>query len=1473
MKENEIYNNKLQKATEQSDNLLKAVDIISSQRISEIKFDKTVNCEIINDTNKKNGEYTVAEGNLSYKVYSEETAYSKGDAVRVQIPEGDYSKKKYILGKQSTDSEDKPISYISPLDTVLKLTDNLLETNHQGSKWELIANGDQTEISIGVIDLTTDVRAKNSYNNNIYNTATIEAKFSTFLDKQDVREGSYGIRIEFRFLNKKGLSRTESVRLDTKNMFGNPYRFKIPAYQAKAFSLLEIDELESIQLFFYQNKDFKYQKEGTLKILPCLEDVPTLFVSDVAFGFGSNIDSIPDNSAELYSVQGLEYTDKDYQRDIGLLWYNKTEENVYLGFSDGVYDPKYDELKYLSQKNELSRLATEASKEEIPKTVKGLDVSADLTKLKSLVEEIINIADSDLPVAIRGFQSSMSPITGQTQVYYDDPYKDPDIEDDDRIKLSDYVARLVGNSQDTPGSLAKYVKDLETIFFNEKEGIIPQYKNFLKGIAETKKPGFPPAITLRKYTTFIFDIAKLLTLGTKEFDDLTSKNFYFLGEGYRNTVENAYGGYWSVYETYNINIWKNFEKIKSATEEIEKLLSALENKAKEIYNNDEEYKNDKLKQLEEDNKNRYCIYWYRFQKDYYNPDEEIMGQGWEQLTDKMNVGLPRETIVVKGVTYYAIKSVAANTLSVTLDTNLDEEKYLAVIYYNHEQIKTQPITFTRVAAEGEEDVDTYGVLSLAHDKSSQDTYQFYGEDGYLLRQSEAHIKRKIKFSFKSAYQTEDNLIGSSIYWYVPKNASMISYAKSLNGKKYDASIYEDFNFSDTKNGIPQNYYKEGYVVFNKILGGYRDTDGKDKLNESDLYFTYVIDDYYIPTHTNNTIICRIVKGNKTFEASINFVFASYGIDGTEYSLVVKPSGSQVAVTPSAPLELSIKLFDYTNEEIPLYKEEPTEVKGLYGYNLKMQFIKLEKGEDGHSIPPPAITEIRGTTGKDIVGCTLTNAGGKEGISYGLLQISTRVKLRQTDEESTKEVVIDKIYPVAWAANPSYFIDGAISILYDTNGSNPKFYNNPYRLFKDGVEVTFVAWSINNEKNDSDDKISLPSLDSKRILIPKPLYTEASKYRVVKAQITDEETKNSIVAFCQPINIEMDRYNFKKLNEWDGSFQINEEEGTILSSLVAAGSKNINNQFTGVVLGEMLKLGGKETTSGLYGFHEGAGAFAFKNDGTAFIGKSGQGRIVFNGKESAIQSGNYKENFSGMKINLYEGTIETPNFKVSKNGTITATNGEFSGKVTSSSFIGGNIFVPNITSPKFSVDEEGIMTCVDGIFSGNINLKTGQKISFQNNDNTSTVYLTSFYWSTEGGESSGTESDDGILCKGWFQVDGLLEVNKDGIFNKNLYCSKDLGCSGTAVITTLSTTTATIGTLSTATATFDGKVVFNTTLPSFQEEGENPSYFATQKWVGDQGFLTSTEANKIFLTSDDMKYLDVKLNANNEPYLTWNERPL
>jgi len=41
---------------------------------------------------------------------------------------------------------------------------------------------------------------------------------------------------------------------------------------------------------------------------------------------------------------------------LGLLWYNKNDLNEYLGFSDGLYDPDYDEIEYLNLAKEDTRL-------------------------------------------------------------------------------------------------------------------------------------------------------------------------------------------------------------------------------------------------------------------------------------------------------------------------------------------------------------------------------------------------------------------------------------------------------------------------------------------------------------------------------------------------------------------------------------------------------------------------------------------------------------------------------------------------------------------------------------------------------------------------------------------------------------------------------------------------------------------------------------------------------------------------------------------------------------------------------------------------------------------------------------------------------------------------------------------------------------------------------------------------------------
>jgi hypothetical protein len=41
-----------------------------------------------------------------------------------------------------------------------------------------------------------------------------------------------------------------------------------------------------------------------------------------------------------------------------------------------------------------------------------------------------------------------------------------------------------------------------------------------------------------------------------------------------------------------------------------------------------------------------------------------------------------------------------------------------------------------------------------------------------------------------------------------------------------------------------------------------------------------------------------------------------------------------------------------------------------------------------------------------------------------------------------------------------------------------------------------------------------------------------------------------------------------LNSWDGSLTIDEENGTILATMLGAGKKDSNNKFSGVLIGDL-----------------------------------------------------------------------------------------------------------------------------------------------------------------------------------------------------------------------------------------------------------------------------------------------------------------
>jgi hypothetical protein len=247
---------------------------------------------------------------------------------------------------------------------------------------------------------------------------------------------------------------------------------------------------------------------------------------------------------------------------------------------------------------------------------------------------------------------------------------------------------------------------------------------------------------------------------------------------------------------------------------------------------------------------------------------------------------------------------------------------------------------------------------------------------------------------------------------------------------------------------------------------------------------------------------------------------------------------------------------------------------------------------------------------------------------------------------TRDVKLEAYLPIAVCSNNLHFAEIADKIIYDANGGNPSYYKNPLKIFKneiDCVSSNFDQWSIHYDDNKGAAKRFYPSLAQETkdnipgiFLKPKNMYYSGNDKAVT---ICWDGTIDGKAAFWhQSLYIGQNRWPSAMLNSWDGSLTIDEKNGTILSTMVGAGKKNADNTFSGVLMGDILAGAGLQAADnheglGIYGFHHGDQSFGFNIEGTAFIGKSGRGRIYFDGSQGTITSGNYIEDKTGMQIDL------------------------------------------------------------------------------------------------------------------------------------------------------------------------------------------------------------------------------------------------
>ena len=708
-----------------TENLFGAIDVIISQKIKGLQFDLTKICTITDNNKAQNGAYTVTDGSITFEAYSENKNYKIGDAVRVSVPNADFTDKKYIIGKYITDNSITPITYVSPLESILDITTNLVPEQKRGphhiyANEQLSENAtieDLMENSKGTLIATIKPNIESLEISEIYDTFYIAGEFRTLLGDYTILTGNYGIRAEFHDGDQ-----VHEIYLDSQDMFGDPYNFAVFTSQQQTYNIEKIKKIDEISLYFYQFNNFSYDKNGEPAVLPCYKTLPpNLELTNLAIGFGTMLSNIDDNTVKIYTNSSKEYkqnSPSSCEKKINLLWYNKNEFGKYLGFDDGEF---YDEFKkYIEPKAYDRALLKYSGDDAVPHDVRGLEIADALEKFNTIIDNVVKYTDEVILPEINNFKIQTKGTIDDVELQYA-AIRDLKISIiDTQKRANDYIKQTLAAAawQYNPTSLTE----------DEKIGRGEEY----------------PTLIEFNYVA--------------EVSNACDEIYAALNAMLEYTLENSYIG---VYDNFKIKVQKMQLEIPNNSN-FATLNFIISNKNVNAYQFDDYifklYEgNSELEELS----NRYSIYWYRYDPNGLLDNTFVSGDSFVSANWKRDTNIINEK-------YY--------TFTANADKNT-EEHVMAVVFYNHEYYKSNVITFTNgdKVLDGRTENLTAGIVLVNGDKSKE-AYQLYGSSNSLLNQSEAYYDREVIVQFMENDTTANNskLDNCQIYWYLPNNSTMLA---------------------------------------------------------------------------------------------------------------------------------------------------------------------------------------------------------------------------------------------------------------------------------------------------------------------------------------------------------------------------------------------------------------------------------------------------------------------------------------------------------------------------------------------------------------------------------------------------------------------------------------------------------------------------------------------------------------------------
>lgn len=1205
------------------DELFQAVDVITSKRLEELKFDKTISCQIIDDSKSQKGEYTVSDGSTQFKAYSKDTTYSKDDWVYITVLNSDFDQPKYIVGKFiSEDSEHT--TYIDPFDTYIDITGNLL-TVDPSTKIGLVANNSkQKEIVIwktgdlSVIPQSESGEEVNAINPVVSDTTKelaqfdrlgIRANFKSLLQDYHTTQGNYGLRLDIVTVNSGTTSTKQThnfinFKLDSNDMFGNPYNFELWSQQKAVFDISELNDIVGMQLVFYQKDNFLNDQNQRIPLIDQSDKarwdaylaMTNLMTQDIYISLGYDLENFTEDTLFLYNFETSTYASYIVESNKALL------QEKYPDLNLNTEEDTKKALEYINRKDIHLRWIHFEGEDSI----QCLDEAADLPIWE-------NSSYEEVPLA---------------KIHWYRYTQEDNIEDPiaglfwKEVNLSDYEARL---NAPTETDFSQWVEVPNQYNYFNWENFQPSpmtSSEKIKVIIEYPSLDFLEYSFINGFTSFLSSLPENFSTSNRNSDP-----------GYLDAVRNE--------------LTTKFEQ--QYLHDLEEEAGNLEVGTPQYYEalgNVHQYMRQFLPVF-----NSYLAQDWQ-QSEYYNP-------------------------------YIAVWSVSEKDWATFCD-NIESfhMSYLnQCVYYKSEILEfTNEHNVPDVAT-----VELVRNLQIICDKEGlQGVYNIYHSNGQIINSMEANKFRFLTAQFGTILAGDTELNESeNIKWYFPVRNTMIELPTvgceytglpnfelnpiELTQEEIDGLLTEEelllhplqqeYLIETRSQKLIEEKEEEAIAAAKRspkfaVFAGLIDNGERFCIERQDIHVTgeravgdltptaleqiFRIKPQYSTTAINNTIRCEVYKNNKTYAAEYTMHFGIDASNNSDYTLTV----TYEEYTGSEWVPMALPVLDWHGRPIRL-------VPHVFNYEQKEVTSSFNNNSFSYSIYSsmrnPDITTLQ--SGKYFV-LTPGNSNDKSKYYHYIVQLKVNRTINIQATNSVSTIKLTTCCPIAVRFDDSYsFIDSDNKIVYGITGANPVYYKKQHALYKivnnQLVKQGNIKWKIQFEDN-ANAYAFYPQMNYQTGEMTVPAIYIVGNTPKVSILAGVETTSGNDVSFepvwCQPLYICQDMSTSTLLNSWDKRISIDNNNNAIISAMLGLGFKNQNNTFNGFVFGN---TGPNILTDvGLFAYNQDIQSFGLKADGTTFIGRAGYGQIIFNNEVGEIRGSTFGlasayegYNQKGMKIDI------------------------------------------------------------------------------------------------------------------------------------------------------------------------------------------------------------------------------------------------